>query len=361
MKKENLILLVEDEPSIRRNVSEYLRLSGFQIIETQNGEEALLIADTIKPDLIISDIMMPKINGYDFVKQLRKKANFTSVPVIFMTAKSDMESMREGMNSGADDYIVKPFPLPDLILLIQRKLDRMQDLHKQIEAEMIKEGLNIGRLKTHELNTPLHGILGSASLLLENHEFLSESSKIELYRIILASARRLNLTMNQLFFLKELQTNSDLFEIQKSINLSVALNSIVCEKISKFRDNEIELTIEENCEISSRETLCNVVLSELCDNTFKFTHKGKKKSISLSKQEAWFELSFLSEGQPFSKEEFENVGPLKQFRKEQFGQQGLGLGLYLSKEMAKNLGWEMLHFELPFNQTKLILRIPING
>lgn len=359
MSKENLILLIEDDQSIRKNVSEYLRLSGYQTIETENGEEALLIAENIKPDIIISDIMMPKLNGIEFVKKLRKKHHFSNVPVIFMTAKSDLESMREGMNSGADDYIVKPFPLPELIELIQNKLERMGEVYKQVEVELIQEGLNIRRLKTHELNTPLHGILGSASLLLENHEFLSETNKIELYRIILSSARRLNLTLNQLFYLKELQSNPELFEVPQFINLSSLLNSIIFEKMSKFRDKEIEVHIQENCEIRSKETLCGIVLSELTDNTLKFSGKNNRKSISLSKNQNTIQIEFINEGQPFSKEEFEKTGPLKQFKKEVYAQQGLGLGLYLSKEMASNLGWSLTHHELPEKQTKILLSIPI--
>ena len=107
------ILFVEDEVLLANNLKKILEFEDFDVTTAINGTEAFEFARKNKPDLVISDIMMPGMNGYEFFTAF-KKLGYDDVPFIYLTAKADFRDIRSGMNSGADDYLVKPFHLSEL-------------------------------------------------------------------------------------------------------------------------------------------------------------------------------------------------------------------------------------------------------
>lgn len=141
---KSLILVVEDNKDILYNIKLMLEMHGYEALIAKNGEEAmnLLMKDNIVPDLIISDIMMPKMDGYDFFKEISKYPRWNLVPFIFLTAKSSTEDIRFGKGLGVDDYILKPFEANDLLAVISGKLARKRN------TELINEkiGKPIGEL-----------------------------------------------------------------------------------------------------------------------------------------------------------------------------------------------------------------------
>lgn len=115
------ILVVDDEPRIVAVIESYLAQYGYRVVKSHNGEEALVLAAKEKPDLIILDIMMPKMDGYEFLRQHRKHAN---TPIIFLTAKVEDEDKVLGLELGADDYMIKPFRPRELMARIKAVLRR---------------------------------------------------------------------------------------------------------------------------------------------------------------------------------------------------------------------------------------------
>lgn len=115
------ILMVDDEPRIVSLVESYLTQFGYRVVTAYNGEEALVRAGQEHPDLIVLDIMMPKMDGFEFLKQYRQVSN---APVIFLTAKVEDEDRILGLEMGADDYIVKPFRPRELLARVKAVLRR---------------------------------------------------------------------------------------------------------------------------------------------------------------------------------------------------------------------------------------------
>lgn len=113
------ILIVDDKPSVRQLIGDYLSEQGYQIIEAENGVQALELATTMQPDLILLDVMMPKLDGYGVIKKLRKQSN---IPTIMVTAKRQEADIVRGFELGADDYIVKPFLMRELLMRIRARL-----------------------------------------------------------------------------------------------------------------------------------------------------------------------------------------------------------------------------------------------
>jgi len=145
------ILLVEDESILRDSIQDTITSCGFEVAVAENGDEALLLAKTFLPDLIISDILMPESDGYWLLDSIRNDALLRKIPFIFMTAKSERSDIRNGMNLGADDYIVKPFSSDELMNSIQARLSRDEVLKSQLAEPQLNSNGEILDEKEQEL------------------------------------------------------------------------------------------------------------------------------------------------------------------------------------------------------------------
>lgn len=126
------ILIIEDEKDIRQSVADILKINNFRVTEAADGHEGLITALKIRPDIIISDIMMPGFNGHELVKHLQTNSALADTPVIFLTAKAQPADFRAGLKLGAADYITKPFKMKEL-------LDSIHRIIRKVEAAKHKE------------------------------------------------------------------------------------------------------------------------------------------------------------------------------------------------------------------------------
>jgi len=118
------ILVIEDSPEMRRNLLTVLKFEKFQPIGAENGRAGIELAKREKPDLILCDVMMPELDGYGVIKELREDPATVTIPFIFLTAKGEKPDVRAGMNLGADDYLTKPAAKVDLLNAINARLQR---------------------------------------------------------------------------------------------------------------------------------------------------------------------------------------------------------------------------------------------
>lgn len=124
------ILVVEDEDGIRSNLVRMLRLEGFELVEARNGRAGLEMARLEIPNLILSDVMMPELDGYGLLEALRADPLTAAIPFIFLTARTDRMDRRRGMNLGADDYLGKPFSRDEVLDAVTARIKRIQALEK---------------------------------------------------------------------------------------------------------------------------------------------------------------------------------------------------------------------------------------
>jgi DNA-binding NarL/FixJ family response regulator len=122
------VLLVDDEPGLREAVQAYLEDSGFTVTTAANAPQAFQVLSTAQPDLIISDIMMPGMDGYQFLQQLRQIEAYAHVPVIFLTAKGMTADRIQGYRAGVDAYLPKPFDPEELVAIVQNLIERSATL-----------------------------------------------------------------------------------------------------------------------------------------------------------------------------------------------------------------------------------------
>ncbi|PXX11595.1 LuxR family two component transcriptional regulator [Nitrosomonas ureae] len=131
-----LILIIEDEKSLRENISEIIRHYGYRVISAPSGEDGVKAALEFIPNIIICDIMLPGIDGFDVLNRLKQSSQLLSTAFIFLTAKSTRSDTRTGMNMGADDYLTKPFTKEELINSIKARIEKLaKTLNTQNERD----------------------------------------------------------------------------------------------------------------------------------------------------------------------------------------------------------------------------------
>jgi len=125
------ILVIEDEPEMRRNITTLLRYYDYEPVSAENGRVAVEMARREKPDLILCDVMMPELDGYGVLQALQSDSSLARIPFIFLTAKGEKDDLRSGMNLGADDYLTKPVVNADLVRAIESRLRRSEQQMKR--------------------------------------------------------------------------------------------------------------------------------------------------------------------------------------------------------------------------------------
>jgi len=127
-----LILIADDDPGIRLAVSDYLEISGYSVITAKNGQEALSLLESYHPHLLISDIKMPRKDGYDLVRLVRQRPEFRLLPVIFLTERNSTDDKIRGYQAGCDLYLPKPFEMEELAAVIRSLLERSQIIQSEL-------------------------------------------------------------------------------------------------------------------------------------------------------------------------------------------------------------------------------------
>ncbi len=127
-----LILVADDDPGIRLALSDYLELSGYWVITAENGQEALSLLETYHPHLLVSDIKMPRKDGYELVRQVRQRPEFRLLPVIFLTERGNTQERIRGYQVGCDLYLPKPFEMEELGAVIRNLLERSQMIQSEL-------------------------------------------------------------------------------------------------------------------------------------------------------------------------------------------------------------------------------------
>lgn len=144
------ILVIEDNLEVRENLTEILELSDYLVLEAEDGTEGVEIASREKPDLIICDVMMPRLDGFGVLNILSKKNDTASIPFIFLTAKAEKSDFRRGMNLGADDYITKPFYKDELLAVVETRLRKSEQVRKHFDRTDQALGAFINEAKGYE-------------------------------------------------------------------------------------------------------------------------------------------------------------------------------------------------------------------
>ncbi len=141
--KQETLLIVEDNAVLRKALVEMLTMDGFVVLSAGNGKEALQQMESVYPDLILSDISMPVMDGFEFFRTVRKRPEWLSIPIVFLTARGDKTDVLMGKGLGAEDYLVKPINHKELLVAIRARLNRSQQLRLARLREAYQASLTV--------------------------------------------------------------------------------------------------------------------------------------------------------------------------------------------------------------------------
>ena len=181
------VLIIEDEKNIRETIKEILELNDYEIATAENGLIGIAKALQFKPDLIVCDVMMPEMDGFETLRNIRAINDISNTPFVFLTAKTETRDFREGMKSGADDFLNKPFNTQELLEVIQLRITKsnqarelfIQEINSlKEEVENLQNSINkLSFNNSHVLRAPLLKILGLINYIIEDSE---EKSQMDL-------------------------------------------------------------------------------------------------------------------------------------------------------------------------------------
>jgi DNA-binding NarL/FixJ family response regulator len=168
------LLIVDDEPNLLRAVAACLRGEGYEVDTARSGEEALVHVAQRLPDLIVSDIRMPRMDGYALARQLRSNPRTDLIPIVFLTAKDESADRIAGIRSGVDAYLTKPFEPDELVAVIANILNRVERTHAEIARLIGSGGRERVQFTDEQLTDAEERIASAVASGLSNKEIASE-------------------------------------------------------------------------------------------------------------------------------------------------------------------------------------------
>jgi two-component system sensor histidine kinase/response regulator len=341
VKLMNRILVIDDEDMLRQTVVEVLRQSGYSVLEAENGEKGLALAQSQPFDLIISDIMMDTMDGFKVMERVRADQAISTTPFIFMTGVSDRETMRRGMSLGADDFLTKPFTGSELLAAVEVRLSKHSDLLEKAEQKLSELRSSISLALPHEIRTPLSGILGFAEIIGDESSSLSASERADFGKMIYRAAQRLQRLLENFLIYAQIEVVTTdpkkVASLRKSEfhNTAEAIRHLSRDKAEAYnRLTDLTLEVFESPVAISADYL-KKICAELVDNAFKFSQAGSQVLVNASANNGEFVLTITDNGRGLSPQQIAGMGAYMQFERKFYEQQGAGLGLMIAKRLAE--------------------------
>jgi two-component system, sensor histidine kinase and response regulator len=359
------ILVIEDEQSVLHNALEILRLEGFDVQGAENGQLGLQCAYEYLPDLIICDIMMPEMNGYEVLYQLRNSSSTRLTPFIFLTARTERRDMRQGMNLGADDYLTKPFTVAELLESIDARLKKTDVIVDITQAELGKLRENIALSMPHELRTPLTSILGFSEIIVLDGSAMPPDQVVKMAEHIYQAGTRLfRLVENYLTYAQIEIIGLDAKRKEDTLKgVTHEAERIIKDKAFRTisavqREADLQLDVAP-AKLKIHEQNLAKIVEELVDNAGKFSSPGTLIKVTGMTSGQEYVLTISDHGRGMNSDQVKRIGAYRQFDREFYEQQGSGLGLVIAKRLAELHGGSLTIDAVPNQRTTVMVRLAL--
>lgn len=351
MNSQPYVLLIDDNPKNLQILNNFLREQNYRTAIAKSGEAALTSVLIDKPDLILLDIMMPLMDGFEVCQRLKDNPETADIPVIFVTALTETNNKLKGFQVGGVDYITKPFHKEEVVariethLTLKRQKDELQRLNRELEdinKKLMAANESKDRLFSiigHDMRGPLSNILNLLRLL--DDDALTPEERKELIEESLRSLRyTYDMLENLLFWAKS--QKAELVMNPEPLQLSeiVEENIVLMETLVRDKGIIVSQDIDEGLVVLADRNMLNIILRNLISNSIKFSNTGNVVKIFGSREAGKALISVKDEGIGMSQET-----QIKIFqRREGYStrgtdqEKGTGLGLTLCIEFIRKMG-----------------------
>lgn len=361
------ILVIDDAEFILESTSSLLEFEGYDVFTAENGKLGIEKAIENRPDLILCDISMPVMDGFEVLENIRANEITHRTPFIFLTAFNEKSNMREGMTKGADDYLVKPYTRDEIVSAINAQWKKYNVFQEHVKSQVEQVGKSVTYALPHEFRTAINEIKGNAGIIFKESESLDTSEiKLLSHDIVQSVSRLSKITENYLLYIR-LNNIADNDSLRDELRLStteepfaVAFDIVnnIAAKYNRFDDfTIINDTMGISISISSENFF--VIINEISDNAFKFSNTGERITMTSKIDSGNLIIDLADEGIGLEDYQIENIAALNQFNREKNEQQGVGLGLIIAKKMIELHGGSLKISKPETKGTKITLCFPI--
>nr|MDZ8049680.1 ATP-binding protein [Nostoc sp. DedQUE02] len=330
------ILLVDDNADMRDYVARLLS-KQWQVEAVNNGVAALAAVSLQPPDLVLTDVMMPEMDGFELLSALRSDPKTKGIPIIMLSARAGEEAAIEGLQAGADDYLIKPFSAQELVARVDSHL-QMARLRQELSSNRLKD--EFLATVTHELHAPLVAILGWTRLLRLNQ--LDRSTALRALDTIERSAN------NQAMLIEDLLNISTILSgkvhlNREPVNLTSTVGEVMQTMFSDAQAKRIQIVGTRRQSLQKDICVCGdlirlqQVFSKLLHNAIKFTPTGGSVEVQLDIFDSWVAISISDTGIGISADFLPHV--FDRFTQEELPSRhtpgGLGLGLAIARQLVE--------------------------
>lgn len=342
-KKKKPILIVDDNPDNLGILYTFLSNEGYKVYMAQSGEAALGQVKINRPAVILLDIMMPGIDGFNVCRLLKKDEDTCEIPVIFMSALTETFNIVKAFSLGAVDYITKPFQKEEVLERIKTHVTIM-DQKKKLE-ELVETRNRLLGMAAHDLRNPIATINSLASYLAEGYEDIDPAFFIKALDNIKDSSKHALTLIEELLDITVIESGK--FELKREcyqyiqfVKDIIAVDSIMANKKNISISLETELNDLKICfDINKIEQ----VLNNLITNAIKFSHPGSSITVYVTREKDILYTTVTDEGQGIPEEEIEHIFiPFKRSStRSTNGEKSTGLGLAITKRIILAHGGEL--------------------
>lgn len=335
------VLLVDDDRAVRETTADLLTILGFDVTTAVNGEDAIAQLQRHAFDIIVTDIVMPKKDGYGLLEAVRANRSTRGIPVIMLSAKADKPDIRKGINEGADDYLTKPFDSSELVAAIKAQLKKRAA--RDQDAEELR--MSIAKIIPHELRTPLTGILGFTEILAEMASDGRAVSNADITRAcerIMQSGQHLNRLVERVTMWAELRTRPEQAKAAGHTSPAFAwvdAATISCQMAAAERARTRDLQLDlEPAVIAVPDPMLIELLSILAECGVELSGSGTPIVLRGRIEDGNYRVTLTHEGPAGLDQGGLDVNALDRLDLRAAGNQSLGLGLAIAYRLAEVFG-----------------------
>ena len=337
------ILIVDDKPANLDVLFEFLKGTGFKTLVATSGEMALRQLENIKPDLILLDVMMPVLNGFETCKRIKENNNTKNIPVFFMTALTEIADKVKGFEVGAVDYITKPIQQEELLaritkeLTIQNQNKQLIELNKQLEISNIAKD-KLFSIIAHDLKNAFSPLLASSDLLKKAIKESKTDKIIDFSSRISSSAINAYKLLENLLNWSKMQIGKTQLQ-PKSFKLNFNILKTISLFVESCKQKQIELdyNMDDSIMVYADPNMVDTIIRNLLSNAIKFTSPNGKIEISVKSKDDYALICVSDNGIGIEQDKLKNIFDIASDYKEigTIGEKGTGLGLNLCKYLVE--------------------------
>ena len=373
-KNHNIILIVDDNPRNLQVVAEILDANGYSIALANNGEKALNYLEKKDADLVLLDIMMPDMDGYEVCLKIKESEKSKDIPVIFLSAKSETQDIVQGFKIGGVDYITKPFNKEEILVRIKNHLElkNARDIIKAKNAELeesekhLKE-LNFTKDKffsiiSHDLRNPVSAFVNLTELLYTEFNEFNDEEKFEFVATMYKSSKSVNDLLENLLTWSRAQSGKIKFT-PIAINVESIVNKIFSQLELNAKKKNLNLinNTAGKPNVYADMNMITTIVRNLVSNAIKFSRDGGEIIVNAEGKADFLEISIIDNGIGMEKDIINKLFRID-VHHTSLGtnkEKGTGLGLILCKDFAEKNGGTIRVESEPQKGSAFIFTVPI--